>query len=136
VIHPLKDSRRKELPQENNLYCPKIGKGSKKYRIKKGKCGSRNSLARSGRNSLNKPNPRMNARMISRSQNGDILRKDQFSSVYETSFNENRPGFQPKEARMNLDNVRQIEDMKEIKKKFSYAEKVARINGFSRNAFG
>jgi hypothetical protein len=70
------------------------------------------------------------------SKNGDIIREDQFASIYETSFNDSQPQFKPPKATMKLDNVKEMSDMQEIKKPFSYEEVVSRIHGYSRGAHG
>ena len=65
-----------------------------------------------------------------------MIREDQFSSIYETSFNDALPQFKPAKATMKMDNVRDVADMKEIKSPFSYEEMAQRIHGYSRGTFG
>lgn len=78
----------------------------------------------------------MNSFINSSNANGDVLRDDQFSSVYETSFNDAQPQFKPVKATMKWDNVKDVNDMKEIKSPYSYEQVVSRIHGYSRGTFG
>jgi hypothetical protein len=73
---------------------------------------------------------------VTLSNNGEVIRKDQFTSIYETSFNDNQPQFRVEKASLKMDNVKDFNDMKEIKSPFSYEETAQRIHGFSRGTFG
>jgi hypothetical protein len=124
-----------------NAYAPEVSRTSKKsnqskFRIRKSSRRSHSQSSRTRSSFGANPHALQKLSAFKQSSNGDIIRQDQFSSIYETSFNDAQPQFKPPKARLQLDNVKDIHDMKEIKTPFSYEEIVSRINGYSRGTFG
>lgn len=159
LIHPLKDTRKlissskysqsgpiiaqSELVAHGNLYAPETTRSRRKFRVKRTSNAGRRSLSQNSKGSVDNnlaltmsPYAASKLNSFIESKNGDLIRDDQFDSIYDTSYNDNQPEFKPPKATMKLDNVKDMSDIQEIKSPFSYEEVVSRIHGYSRGTHG
>ena len=137
LVHPLKSNvitgKVPDVPsQASNLTLPKI-----RQRIPR-KGLSQSNIRTELKEHIRNNNPFLAQRsgLYTQSRLGDLLPREQFTSIYETSFNQANPKFKKSRPTLQFDNVKDLNDLREIKSPFSYEEVSHRIHGFSRGNFG
>ena len=138
MVHPLRTKVDKKDDQTSSAQNGTISLPKIQPRLRlKGMSQINDRIGRKRENSLNR-NPFLAQRtaLFTESRQGEILPKDQFNSIYETSFNQANQKFKKVRPSIGLDNVKDLSDLREIKSPFSYEEVSHRIHGISRGTFG